>query len=327
MIKKIIALALVLILIIPSGVGCSRSDDGDITVLCTVFPVYDWVRNVVGESERVKVKLLISNGADMHSYQPTAADVVSIRSADMIVRVGGESDSFLEDILKNSPDGDRIDLELIEASGVVLREISSSYLMGGEHTHGDGEDCDHVDVDEHIWLSLRNACASVEAICSALSSIDADGAEGYRQRADGYISRLSALDAEYAEAVASSESPRVLFADRFPFVYLMEDHGIEYAAAFEGCTTEVDATFQTVVRLSDKLNEWGLRYISVTESSDRELAESVARASEVGEVTVLAFDSLQSVRASDIASGKTYIGAMENNLEVLREAISAHLDR
>ena len=323
MIRKIIATVLVLLLLLPASAGCQRTDDGKITVLCTVFPIYDWVKNVVGENDGVEVRLLVSNGTDIHSYQPTAADVFDIRSAEMIVRVGGSSDGFLDDILKKHPDGERIDLQLIDEEGVALRDVSSESVVGEGHAHTHECDHGHENVDEHIWLSIKNAAASVTAIYRALAEIDADGAEGYRARAEAYTEALSALDAEFSQAVASVSEPRVLFADRFPFVYLMEDYGVEYVAAFRGCTTEVDATFETVARLSDKLDEWELSCVSVTESSDGELAESVIAASASKSARFAVFDSMQATAQSEIDGGKTYVGTMKNNLEVLKDAISA----
>lgn len=318
MIKRsvcIILLAVILLGAIPFFGGCSKKDDGKITVICTVFPIYDWVRNIVGDSETVEVKLLVSNGADLHSYQPTTDDIIAIREAEAIVRVGGQSDAFLNDIL---PQCDDIkDIKLMSVSGVTVREsLKESHI----HTEGDGHS--HA-ADEHIWLSVKNAKAAVSAICESLCALDEANADKYRANAAAYAERLTALDVNFSSAMATAEKKKIVFADRFPFIYVTEEYGIEHAAAFEGCTTESDASFETVIRLASKLDEWGLEYIAVTESSDKELAGAVINASSAKNARILVFDSMQSVTSADISAGKSYIGIMESNLQTLRIAVGA----
>ena len=315
MTKKIIALLLFASVLIGILSGCGMKND-KITVLCTVFPIYDWVRNVVGDSDKLEVKLLVSDGADLHSFQPTARDAIDIKTADLVVRVGGADDSFVNELTK---DTDGIDLRLIDAEGVTKRHVSVS--SEHEHSHGEGHDHKHP-TDEHIWLSLKNGQACIEAIYNALADIDPQGAEGYRQNADEYIERLIALDLKYAETVASVSEPRLVFADRFPFIYLTEDYGIEFEAAFEGCTTDAEAGFDTVIRLASKVEQWGLSYVCVTESSDKRLSSSVADAVEGKAVHTAVLDSMQSVTKKDIAAGQSYIGIMEKNLSALTEALS-----
>lgn len=321
MVKRIIAIILSIMVLSGtltalSGCGVEKSDK--ITVLCTVFPIYDWVRSVVGDSEKVEVKLLVSGSADLHSYQPTVNDVIAVRGADLTVRVGGMDDSFVGELLKNGGCGQ--DLRLMEIDGIVKREISQG-SHEEEHDHHHEHDHEHT-VDEHIWLSLKNAAVSVNAVCEALSRLSPADSEQFRKNADAYIERLSALDGKYLDAVSKAPSDKLIFADRFPFVYMTEDYGIEYEAAFKGCSTEADASFDTVIRLADRLDGWALSYVCVTESSDRELAECVIRASESKKADIIAFDSMQSVSESDIASGATYLGIAESNLETLKIALS-----
>ena len=310
-IKKTVALALCALMLLCAFSGCGAKNE-KITVLCTVFPLYDWVRNVVGDSENVEVKLLVSDGADLHSFQPTAKDAISIKSADLIVRVGGIDDSFVDELAKDSKG---IDLRLMEAEGVTLRESAQN----SDHGHGDGHD--HP-TDEHIWLSVKNAAACVEAIRKALADIDPESAEGYEKRAAEYTERLTSLDRRFEETFSAIDDPRMVVADRFPFVYLTADYGIEYEAAFEGCTTDAEAGFDTVLRLSQKLEEWELSYIFVTESSDGRLARSVCDNLKDRQIDVTVLDSMQSVTASDIENGTNYIGIMEKDLAALSAAFS-----
>ena len=310
---SVILLVVIIFGVIPATVGCSKRDDGKITVICTVFPVYDWVRNVVGSSETVEVKLLVSNGADLHSFQPSADDIIAIRDAEVIVRVGGAADAFLNDIL---PECDEIkDVCLMSAPGVTVRES-----LKETHSHAEGDGHAHA-ADEHIWLSLKTAKAAVSAICETLCELDGENAEKYRANTEAYAERLSSLDAEYTAATATAKNKKIIFADRFPFIYMTEEYGIEHTAAFEGCSTESDASFDTVMRLSSKLDTWGLDYIAVTESSDGQLAEAVINASGRKNAQILVFDSMQSVTDADISAGKSYMEIMKNNLQTLKIAV------
>lgn len=330
MIKRKIALILALCLLFLPLVGCRGQQDGDkLTVVCTLFPLYDWIREVVGDSESVEVVLLVQNGTDLHSFQPSAADIVRLRSCDLLVRLGGGADGWVEDALRQAPVGDRRDLKLLETDGMTLRDISAeSVAQGHDHEHDHDHDHEHEHehdescaVDEHFWLSLANACASVSAIADTLAELDEGNASVYRENAARYGAELLALDREYRETVAQSEDPYLVFGDRFPFVYLTEEYGIGYLAAFAGCGTDGDATVDTVIRLARTLDERGLGFVVVTEGSDGELAEGVIRASADGSREILTVDSLQSVTGKELKSGKTYLGAMRENLAILRRAL------
>ena len=310
---SVILLAVIIFSAIPATVGCARRDDGKITVICTVFPIYDWVRNVVGDSDAVEVKLLVSNGADLHSFQPSADDIISIRDAEVIVRVGGAADAFLNDIL---PECDKIkDVCLMNSPGVTVRE---SLKESHSHTEGDGHF--HAS-DEHIWLSLHNAKGAVNAICETLCELDGENTEKYRANSAAYTEKLSVLCDAYDEAMSKAQNKKIVFADRFPFIYMTEEYGIEHTAAFEGCSTESEASVETVIRLASRLDEWELDCIAVTESSDKRLAEAVINASSKKNAQILVFDSMQSVTNADISAGKTYVGIMESNLQALKIAV------
>lgn len=310
MIKKFLALALVCLMSIGVFSGCEAKNE-KITVLCTIFPLYDWARQVVGNSDTVEVKLLVSDGADLHSFQPTAKDAIAIRTAQIIVRVGGADDGFINELLE---DGKNTDLRLMEAEGVTLRHTAK----GSEHHDGDGH---HHATDEHIWLSVRNAAAGVEAICQSISAADPKNAAAYRARADEYIAELTALDGEFERLSQTAKDPRVIFADRFPFVYLTVDYGIEYAAAFEGCTTDAEAGFDTILELSRHLDEWELSYLCVTETSDRKLFDAVCGVNRNRQIKLAVLDSMQSIKTTDIESGATYLNIMKNNLKILTDVL------
>ncbi|MBQ8331468.1 MAG: zinc ABC transporter substrate-binding protein [Clostridia bacterium] len=327
MLKKGLAVTLALILLLmPLVTGCGeRRDDGVLRVVCTVFPLYDWVRAVMGDRENIEVSLLVKDGTDLHSYQPSAADMVKISSCELLVCLGGGSELWVEEALKKNDSGEV--LRLTEAEGVTLRQVSDEGFASDCETDCE-EDHDHAhsheegEQDEHIWLSLKNARGCVEAIVAALSRLDEAGAEAYRANGDAYAAKLSALDASYTSAVAQVAQPRLIVADRFPFVYLAEDYGVSYLAAFRGCTTDTDATPDTVIRLAKGVKDWGLGAVLVTESGDPSLAQSVIRAAERDGVKILVMDSMQSVTQARIDEGESYLAVMERNLPAFRQAIA-----
>ncbi len=326
MIRKRVVLFLALCLALLSLTGCeSRNGEEKFTVVCTVFPVYDWVREIVGESESVEVILLVQNGTDLHSFQPSAADIVRLRSCDLLVRLGGGTDGWVEDALRQAPTEGRRDIALLELDSIILRDVSAesvaqSHEHGQEHghEHEHGESCA---VDEHFWLSLSNAKTSVAEIARIMGELDEANASLYEENATRYTAELSALDRDYRETVAQSHEPYLVIADRFPFVYLTEEYGIGYLAAFAGCGTDGDASVDTVIRLARALDERRLDAVAVTEGSDGALAAGVIRASANTSREVIVFDSLQSVTARELKEGKTYLGAMKGNLEALERVL------
>ena len=312
-----LAAALLVCLLLPLLAACGApADDGRISIVCTLFPQYDWLRSIIGDSERIELSLIIQNGTDPHSYQPTAADVLKISNCDMIVYIGGDSDVWVQEALERAKNTDTVKVAMTEVSGVTLREISSH-----DHEHGDGDHGhahSHGALDEHLWLSLRNSATIVAELTERICELDPTGADLYRQSSADYILKLAALDAELESTV--SEHGFMLFADRFPFVYLLADYGIGYAAAFEGCTTDVNADFDTVIRLRSELIEHDARYLAITETSDGALARTV-----VGDldVEIIAMDSLQSVTRKQLRDGISYLSVMEKNIDLIKLALGA----
>ena len=312
-IRSLLAATLAVLLVLPSALmsGCKKNEDDGLKILCTVFPLYDWARNVVGDTDGVSVQLLVNNGTDIHSYQPSFSDTATIKESDAVLYVGGVSDTWVEEAIPQSA----ISIKLSETDGVELYDVSA-HSIAEEHEHDHG----HTDgFDEHVWLSLKNAIAATEAICDTLSSIDSENADTYRENANGYIEKLSALD-EQMEDVATLINETVIFADRFPFVYLFEDYGIDYYAAFEGCTTEADANFDTVIALAERLRDAECGHIFTTEAPNSALVDSIIRESTVAaERTSL--DSMQSIGGADVEAS-SYIDIMERNVSVLQQIFS-----
>lgn len=298
-------------------------EDGDkVQVLCTTFPLYDWTRQIVGESDAITISLLLDNGVDMHSYQASAADIAKITSCDMLVYVGGTSDAWLSDMLKKNGNDNMTVVNLMEVLKDTVRKEELVEGMQEEHHLEDGHDEEY---DEHIWLSVKNAVGACAAVKDGLCSVDAANADIYEANCRGYTERLSQLDAAYAGMAEEAGQKPVLFADRFPFLYLMKDYGIRYYAAFPGCSSETAASFETVAFLAGKLKEERLGCVLTLENAKNGFALSLAQTiieNAGAEAKVLSMDSMQSVTRAQIDEGMTYYDVMEQNLSVLKQAMN-----
>jgi zinc transport system substrate-binding protein len=318
--KLIITLITVTLMLGVLG-GCNSKDtqprDDRIQIVTTIFPIYDWVINVLGENrEQVELTMLLDTGADLHNYQPTAADIMKIHSADIFIYIGGESDEWVEDVMKNVTGKEQTVISLMTVMAENLKE--EEIIEGMEQQ---GHDEDETEYDEHIWLSLRNAAIRVNRIKDALIKTDRNNSETYRKNRGYYIRRLNSLDARYQEAVTHSAIRTLLFADRFPFRYLTEDYGLQYYAAFTGCSAESEASFETISFLSRKVDELSLKAVMTIEGSDKRIAETVIRNTSTGNRKILTLNSMQSVTSRDVNNGTTYLSLMEDNLSVLKEAL------
>lgn len=315
MIKKIISVALVAIMLV-CAVSCDleQSDRDGLKIVVTIFPEYDWVMQILGgRADGAEVTLLLNNGTDVHSYQPSVSDLVKISECDIFIYVGGNTESWVEDALKNVSNS--------EMKVICLTDVLSDRVVKDEH---EGEaDHDHENViDEHIWLSLKNAQKCCEYIADQIAETDPENADEYTENVANYCNLLSSLDGEYKTAVEDAKFNTLIFADRFPFRYLVEDYSLEYYAAFSGCSTETDASFETVAFLVDKLDESGVGSLIVIDGSDKKLANTVKTNAASENVAIHTLDSMQSVTASDIKNGTTYLSVMKENLEVLKLALN-----
>lgn len=314
--KKIISIFICAVLCMAVMCSCGKTDgtdDDTLKIVCTAFPQYDYVKNILGTSDGVK--LLLDNGADLHSYEPTAADIIEIASADLFIYIGGVSDSWVEGTLKSANSDKLRTVALMD----TVETYDVDYVAGMEkEEHNHAHENEH-EKDEHIWLSLRNSAEITRVLCDIICEIDSDNAEKYRLNAESYINSLNTLDDEYKSVIESSKRTVLLFADRFPFRYLIEDYNLDYYAAFSGCSSESEASFQTMAFLIDKTKGLSLPAVIITEGSDGSIAEMIC-----GETSAktLILDSCQSVSSADIENGTTYLGIMTNNLEILREALN-----
>lgn len=320
--KKI--LALLLALWIPAAVlsGCAPQDDSaasnKLNIVTTIFPAYDWVREILGdETDRAEITTLLDSGVDLHSYQPTVDDIVKISDCDLFLYVGGESDGWVDDALKNAPNKERKVIRLLDVLGDSAKaEETVEGMQEEEHDHEE-----EAEYDEHIWLSLKNAQVLVAAISEALQESDPARKDIYAANAAAYVEKLSALDGEYRAAVDSGKYKTLLFGDRFPFRYLADDYGLDYYAAFPGCSAETEASFETVSFLAGKMDALGLPCVLTIESTQHKIAETIVQNTAQKNQQILTMDSMQAVTANDAASGASYLSIMEKNLSVLKKAL------
>ncbi|HBD87691.1 metal ABC transporter substrate-binding protein [Anaerotignum faecicola] len=326
--KKITALLLALFMLVGALAGCGKQNDTNqtdkLSIVTTIFPEYDWVREILGEkADNAEITMLLDNGVDLHSYQPTADDIVKISDCDLFIYVGGESDEWVEDALRNAANGNMKVINLLEVLGdsVKTEEIVEG-MQEAEHEHEDAEEHEHEEeADEHVWLSLKNAKMLVRVISKALQELDPDSKDIYAANADAYVKKLSALDAEYQAAVDAASNKTILFGDRFPFRYLVDDYGLHYYAAFVGCSTETEAGFETISFLAKRVDEWKLPCVLTIEGAQHKIAETVVRNTTAKNQRVLTMDSMQSTTSKDVKNGTTYLSVMEKNLSVLKEAL------
>ncbi len=341
--KKILSAILAVALTVCCFTACSgeKKDDGKLHIVTTIFPEYDWVKNVLGDNPAgADVVMLLDNGVDLHSYQPTVDDVMKVASCDIFIYVGGESDGWVKDALAQATNKNMIVINLLEALGDKVKEEEIVEGMEHEHDHDhedddhDHEDGDHdehehdhdqedgeVEYDEHVWLSLRNAETLVKVISEAVEKLDSANAETYKKNTEAYVGKLRELDERYKAAVAGAANKTLLFGDRFPFRYLTDDYGLTYYAAFVGCSAETEASFETIKFLTTKVDELGLSAVMTIEGTNHKIAETVVANTKAKNQKILQLNSLQSTTSEDVKKGATYLSIMEANLAVLTDAL------
>lgn len=321
MIKRLFALLLGLSLVATSA-GCAQktaTGSAGIQVVCATAPLYDWTRQITKGTTSTEQKLIIGKGTDLHSFQPSAADIIAIKNADVLIYVGGESDGWIRDALKETLNKNQKVVCLMDVlkDSIVEEEVVEG--MQGEDKH-DHEDHDHEEgpeYDEHVWMSLRLAAKSCKAIEEAIASVAKADASKFKANLDEYLSKLDALDKQYEEMVKGARLDTIVVADRYPFRYLAEDYKLKYSAAFVGCSAETEASFETVKFLADKIKALDSKTILTIENSDGKIAKTIIETSGKTDVKIEALDSMQSC-----GDELDYLSVMTGNLEKLKAALS-----
>lgn len=301
--------------------ACGKTENnttGRSEILCTTFPQYDWMRNLIaGVEDQYELTLLLKNGTDMHSYQMTAEDMVHISNCDMFLYIGGESDKWIDGIQANIKNKNQIQVNLMKLLGDLAKE--EELAEGMEHEHEENE---KESYDEHIWLSLKNAQKLLPQLASLLVEKDPTNADIYAANLEKYLTEIQALDRDYAATIESAKYNTLLFGDRFPFRYLVDDYDLDYFAAFAGCSAETEASFETIAFLAGKMDELKLPAVLIIEKSSDKLAQSIINNTVDKNQKILILNSLQSITSEEISSGVTYLSVMKNNLEVLKQVLN-----
>ena len=299
--KRLFALIIVLALL-----GSAALAEGKLSVVCTDFPCYDFARAVAGDL--ADVTMLIKPGMEVHFYDPSPADIMTVEDADVFIFIGGESDEWVENVLDSFGDSGPVPLRLMEAVDDLIEEEE------GEEAH----ESETPEYDEHIWTSPRNAMAMVLAMGASLGVADPANAESYAQAASAYAARIGEIDARIAELVSGAARRELVFADRFPFIYFVREYGLGYEAAFPSCTAQTEASPQTILRLIDKVVDEDIPVIYTIEMSAQNVARIVAE--ETG-AEILTLHSMQTVSRDEFEAGETYMSLMERNIEALRRGL------
>lgn len=309
--KRSLSLLLGLFLLLAALCSCAQDTQGDdtVTVVCTSFAAYDWARQILGDTEGTELVLLTDGGKDMHSYSPSAADIMRMIKCDLLISIGGPSEAWVRDLAEKN--GLQNILYLLDVLGDKVKCIDHE---DAEHAHQDHE---HQNVDEHVWFSLKNAMLFCEQIKDRLCHIDSVRADSYTANFENYLDKLSQLDREYEKTVSAATHKTLVVADRYPYRYLFDDYGISCHAAFVGCSSDSEVSFSTLIFLSGKVDELALDSILITESSDGKLASTVRDSTKNKTAAILTLHSLQTVTDKN----QSYLKLMEQNLEILRQAL------
>ena len=313
-----------------------------IKVVLTIFPIYDIVRNIA-PNDSYEMTLLLDSGIDIHNFSPTAKDIVKIAEADLFIYVGGESDKWVDKVVATAQNKNLKTINLMNELGNLVKE--EEVVEGMQHEHEEGEEHEHEEGeaheegenheehehehkheehenDEHIWLSLRNAKAMTNAIVKKLIEIDSENQTEIQKKANAFTEKLDALDKKYIEAAQNKKYDTVVFGDRFPFRYLVDDYGLKYFAAFSGCSAEAEASFETVVFLATKLDELGLKHICALKGAEPKVAKTVINASNDKNRDIVLFNSMEGITNVNDAENTNYLKIMEENLEALKNAVN-----
>ncbi len=334
--KRIISLLLALALTL-SLTACTapaeKADDGKIQIVATLFPYYDFARAIAGD--RADVTLLLSPGREAHSFEPTPLDAVTISESDVFLYNGGEGEYWVDSMLDAAGENIAVIARMMD----YVDALNEEYVEGmqgadghdHDHEHGSHDDHDHdheedehdsdeVEYDEHIWTSPKNAVVLCRAVCDAICRADAENAAFYRANCENYCAQLEDLDARFADLCASAPRRLLIFADRFPMLYFCREYGLDYRAAFHGCSGDTEPSLATIKFLIDKVEDENIPVVYTIDFGTKKVAAVV---SECTGAAIETLYSMQTVSRADFDAGETYLTLMERNFEALRKGLNA----
>ena len=328
--KIIISLMVILLtgLGIILKINSRQSGNARPLIVATNFPAYDFARAVAGDT--AEIKMLIDPGVETHDFEPTPGDIIDIKNSQMFIYNGGESDEWVDDILKNIGPETKI-LRMMDAVSVVEEETVEGMETNQEQNetkhrryeinHSQNETNqkqDEVEYDEHIWTSVRNAQKIINYIKNELIRILPEHEKLFNNNAQNYAEKLADLDVKFQEIVNNGKRKTLIFGDRFPLRYFVDDYNLNYFAAFPGCSEQTEASGETIAFLAEKIQSEKIPVVLKIELSSGAIAETIAR--ETG-AKILTFQTGHNLSATDFTSGRTYVEIMTENLATLKEAL------
>jgi len=328
--KKIVVVSVVLLILVLGITGCSpntaakNSDNPEkISIVTTIFPVYDFARAIAGD--QAELTMLVKPAAEVHSYDPSPADIIKIQEADVFIYIGGENDAWVSTILESMDTSNKSIIRLMDAVKPVVEETvegmeAEEEPVAAESTPTESEPvAAEIEYDEHIWTSPKNAILMVNEIAAALAKVDAQNADTYANNAAEYTAQIQVVDDEIAGIVAASPNKLLVFGDRFPFRYFVDEFGLEYKAAFPGCSTDTEASAGTLAYLMNTIQEKNIKYVYYLELSNQNIARAI---SEQTGAQLLLLHSAHNVTKDDFETGVTYVSIMQQNAENLRKGLA-----
>ena len=321
------------------GVKQEEPDDGKLKIVTTIFPQYDFVRAITGGTGAVNVRMLLSPGEEVHSYEPTPLDIKEIQNCDLFIYVGAENDVWVDRILENMGDKRPETLRLVDLTETVAEESVEGMMeekghdheesreeeadhdheAGHEHSHsGDSSHEEHEEADEHVWTSPVKAAEITEAIAQKMAELDPANADDYLANAQDYEAKILDLDAQFRQIAENAERKVLVFGDRFPIRYFAEEYGLDYFAAFPGCSSESEPSASTLAFLIDKVREEEIPVVFSIEFSNGNIARAICESTGAVQRT---YNSCHNVTKEQMENGATYVSLMSENLEAVREAL------
>lgn len=318
--KRLFSLLLAGMMLLGGLSGCSAPAEQEegLSVVATIFPQYDFARQVMGGSEGLT--MLLRPGQEVHSYEPTPQDIIAIQNCDLFIYVGGKSDAWIEDVLDGMDTSDMVILSLMDVVDPLEEDTENVLENPEEHNHEeDGTHLHEEEYDEHVWTSPKNAMLITQAICDALCEIDPDNAGQYQANTADYLTQLEALDAAFREVIGDAQRDTLFFGDRFPLLYFVREYGLNYYAAFPGCASETEPSAATVAKLIDLVREEAAPVVYQIELSNGNIARSIADSSGA---RVETFYTCHNITRDDFNAGETYLSLMRRNVDSLKEALN-----
>ncbi len=311
--KNIIKLFIVLVIVIGIVCGCKKVEKQDkLSIVTTNFTSYDFVRAIVKDNKNVEVKMLLKPGSDMHSYEPTPKDIISIEDSDLFVYNGGESEEWVDDILD---DIDTKNTQIVKMMDLV--NLSEEEVIEGMES--DEEESEEKEYDEHVWTSPANAIKIIRSLEGDIIKMDVTGSKLYEDSANEYISKLEEIDKDIKEIVSNAKRKTIVFGDRFPLRYFVDEYGLKYYAAFPGCSEQTEASSKTISYLIEKVKKEKIPVVFHIELSSDKISKTISK--ETG-VKVKEFNAVHNISKDDFNDGVTYVDLMNENIKVLKEALN-----